>query len=164
MALRTRGPSKWFTLFCLFFGILLGFVTAVIAMSFWSVAAGEENRGLFILVWMMAAVVFFAWPMHIVARAQAVRRQRETMRERIGDLDFKPSAVPFITARAPGPKDDLEIKAPDIEQPSLQKFLSRGRTAEQRMADHLMGLELKAEMQKAKESKTMDQQEPDNPE
>lgn len=129
-------------------------------MSFWSVAAGEENRGLFILVWMMAAVVFFAWPMHVVARAQAVRRQRKILHDRIGSLDYEPSAFPFVTTRAPGPDEDLEIKAPDIEQPGYRTFLARGRTAEQRMADYLITLELKAEMEKAKGSKVGDQTDP----
>ena len=156
MALKTRGPSKWFTLFCLVFGVALGFITAAIVMSFWSVVAGEENQGLFILIWMIAGVIFFAWPMHIVARAQAVRRQKEVMRERIGELDYEPPSFPFLTTRAPGPREDLEIKAPDIKKGRIGTFLSRGRTAEQRMADYLATLELKAEMQRAKEPKPQD--------
>lgn len=147
--LGNRGPSTWFTIFCLVFGVAVGFVTAAIAMSFWRVIAGEENRGLFILIWMFAAVVFFTWPMHIVARAQAMRRHREILRERVGDLDFEPSAFPMLATRAPGPREDLDLKAPDIERSKVRTFLARGRTAEQRMADYLMTLELKAETRKA---------------
>ena len=154
MAAGTRRPSIWFTVFCLVFGVSMGFGTAAIAMSFWSVFAGEEApRGLFILVWMLASVVFFAWPMHLVARAYAVRHQREVMRERIGDLDYEPSKFPFLTERVAGAKQDLDIKAPDIGEGRLRTFLSRGRTAEQRMADHLSALELKAEMKRAREAK-----------
>ena len=157
MTLGSSGPSKWFTAFCLLFGVCLGFGSAAIAMSFWSVVAGEEaHRGLFILIWMVAAVVFFAWPMHIAARAQAVKRQRQVLRDRVGDLDYEPSAFPFIAARAPGPREDLEMKAPDINQPRWARFLSRARTAEQRMADYMITLELKAEMQKTKESNRND--------
>ena len=149
-----NAPSKWFTAFCLVFGIALGFGTAAVVMGFWSVFAGEDvHRGLFILVWMIAAVIFFAWPMHIVQRANAVRRQRQVMRERIGDLDYEPSNFPFLGTRAPGPKaSGLEIQAPDIGESGFRKFLARGRTAEQRMADHLKSLELRAEMQRAKGS------------
>jgi hypothetical protein len=130
-------------------------------MSFWSMAAGEEpNRGLFILVWMMGSVVFFAWPMHLYERARAVRRQRKIMRERIGDLDYEPSLLPIFARRSSGPrdgrtaKDELQIKAPDIDRRRFRKLLSGGRTAEQRMADYLKSLELKAEMQRATETKT----------
>lgn len=157
MSFGTRGPSKWFMLFCLVLGVVLGFVTAGIAMSFWSVAVGEDNRGLFLLIWMFAAVVFFAWPMHIAARAQAIRRQKKIMRERIGDLDYEPSPFPFVPTPPPSPGEDLEIKAPDIKERGLGRFLPRGRTAEQRMADYLATVELKAELQRAKEPKTEDQ-------
>ena len=132
----------------------MGFVTAAIAMSFWGVIAGEENQGLFVLLWMMAAVVFFAWPMHIEARARALRRQKEELRERVGDLDYEPPTFPIFGSRASGPKDELQIKAPDIGQGRFRSFLARGRTAEQRMADYLKTAELRAEMDKAKASKT----------
>ena len=147
-----NAPSKWFTLFCLLFGIALGFGTAAVVMGFWSVFAGEDvHRGLFILIWMVAAVIFFSWPMHIVQRANAVRRQRKVMRERIGDLDYEPSNLPFIGTRAPGPAaDGIEIKAPDLGEPWLRKFLARGRTAEQRMADHLKSIELRGEIERGK--------------
>ena len=157
VALGPSEPSKWFIVFCLLFGVALGFVTAAIAMSFWSMVAGEEaHRGLFILVWMMAAVIFFAWPLHIVERARAVRRQSKVMWERIGDLDYEPPTFPSFGTRAPGPSDDLEIKAPDVDQRRFRTFLSRGRTAEQRMADYLKTLELKAEIQRAKDPKIDD--------
>ncbi|MFN2389321.1 MAG: hypothetical protein ABR575_06925 [Actinomycetota bacterium] len=157
VALGSSGPSKWFIVFCLLFGVSLGFGTAAIAMSFWSLVAGEEeNRGLFILIWMMAAVIFFAWPLHIVERARAVRRQSKVIRERLGDLDYEVPTFPFFGTRAPGPSGDLGIKAPDVDQRRLRTFLSRGRTAEQRMADYLKTLELKAEIQRAKESKSED--------
>ena len=150
----SRRPSIWFTLFCLVFGVVVGFGTAAVAMSFWSVFAGEgAHRGLFVLIWMIASVVFFAWPMHVVSRAIAVRRQREVMRERIGDLDYEPPTLPIFGTRAKGPTDDLRMKAPDIGQGRLRTFLARGRTAEQRMADHLKTLELKREMQTAREAK-----------
>ncbi|HJR44455.1 MAG TPA: hypothetical protein VJ927_02515 [Actinomycetota bacterium] len=155
MTLGSGGLSKWFVVFCIVFGVGLGFVTAAMVMSFWTMMAGEEvHRGLFVLVWMVAAVIFFAWPMHIVTRARAVRRQRRVMRERIGDLDYEPPTFPIFGTRAPGPKDELEIKAPDIGDGRFRTFLSRGRTAEQRMADHLRTLELKAEMKRANESKS----------
>ena len=133
----------------------MGYVTAAVAMSFWSMFAGEEgNRGLFILLWMFAAVIFFAWPMHVIERLQAVRRQRRVYRERIGDLDFEPPAFPMFGMRAKGPKaEGIEIKAPDIGEPRFRKFLARGRTAEQRIADHLKSLELRAEMQRARAEK-----------
>ena len=153
MALRRGGPSKWFIVSCLLFGVALGYVAAAIAMSFWGVIAGEENRGLFVLLWMMAAVVFFAWPMHIEARARALRRQKQELRERLGDLDYEPPTFPVFGTRAPGPKDELQIKAPDIGQGRFRSFLARGRTAEQRMADYLKTAELKAEMERARRSK-----------
>lgn len=132
-------------------------------MSFWSVLAGEDaHRGLFILIWIVASVVFFAWPMHIVERAKAVRRQRKVMRERIGDLDYEPSVFPVFAPRASGPKDgrgqtdEIEIKAPDVDRRRLRRLFSGGRPAEQRMADYLATLELKAEIQKSKESDSDD--------
>ena len=164
MALGPSGPSKWFIAFCLLFGVSVGFGVAAIAASLLSVAVGEENRAVFILIWMFAAVIFFAWPMHVVERARAVRKQRAIMRERIGDLDYEPPAFPVFGTRAPGPKpDEIEIKGPDIGDGRWRTFLSRGRTAEQRMADHLKSLELRAEMQKARESKTQDEKGSDTP-
>jgi len=124
-------------------------------MSFWSVAAGEgPHRCLFILIWMMASIFFFAWPMQLAVRARALRRQRKIMRERTGDLDYEPPSFPMFGTRAPGPSDEIEIKAPDIDRRGFPRFLARGRTAEQRMADHLKYLELKAEMQRAQEFTT----------
>lgn len=156
-----KRPSGWATAFFLLFGVALGFGTAALLMGLWSIFAGEEvHRGLFVLVWMLAAVIFFAWPMHIVQRAYAVRRQREIMRERIGDLDYEPPTFPIFGTRAPGPKaDGIEIKAPDVGEGWFGKFLARGRTAEQRMADHLKSLELRAEMRRAEASKTRDRSE-----
>ena len=164
MALGSSGPPKWFIAFCILFGLSVGFVTAAIAASLLSVAVGEENRAVFILIWLVAAVIFFAWPMHIVERARAVRRQRAILRERIGDLDYEPPAFPMLGTRARGPKpDEIEIKAPDIGAGRLRTFLSRGRTAEQRMADHLKSLELKSEMQRARGSKSQDKKGSDTP-
>lgn len=147
------GPSglpKWLIAGCVVFGILVGYVIAAIAASFWGVVAGEENRGVLVLIWTFAAVIFCAWPLHIVVRAQAVRRQHRVMRERIGDLDYEPPTFPILGTRATGPKDELGIKAPDIGEAKLSRFFARGRTAEQRMADHLKSLEIKAEMERAK--------------
>ena len=152
----SRGPSRWLIAFWLLFGVCMGYLTAAVAMSFWSVAAGEEpHQGLFRLIWVFAAVIFFAWPMHVIERLRAVRKQREVWRERVGDLDFEPPTFPMFGTRARGPKaDGIEIKAPDIGEGRFRRFLARGRTAEQRMADHLESLELRAEMQKAKAAKS----------
>ncbi|MDQ4065783.1 MAG: hypothetical protein M3161_07025, partial [Actinomycetota bacterium] len=57
---------------------------------------------------------------------------------------------PILGTRAPGPTDDLRIKAPAVGEGKLRTFLARGRTAEQRMADYIMTLELKAEMRRAR--------------
>lgn len=150
-----RWPSKWFTAFCVVFGVAVGFLTAAVSMGLWSVVAGEEaHRGLFVLIWMIAAIVFFAWPMQIVVRSYAMRRQRKVYQERIGDLDYEPPTFPLFGTRAPGPEPEgIEVKAPDIGQPWLRRFLARGRTAEQRMADHLKSLELRAEMEAARDKR-----------
>ena len=73
-------------------GIAVGGAAAGVATAFLSISTGmsDFSRGLFLLLWAMFAVIFFAWGMHVRERFRAVGRMRSHMR-----AEWKRSEDPF---------------------------------------------------------------------
>jgi hypothetical protein len=101
MSRASHKTSKGFHIFCAVFGVGVGFLVAALVMSLMDAFADVTSRGMFVLVWIIAAVIFYAWPMSIAARHRAVMEQRAIMKERLGDLEYEPpGGLPkFLTSR-----------------------------------------------------------------
>ena len=159
----------WLIVFCAIFGVAFGWLSASIAGFFWSMLAQEDVPwGLFVLLWTVGAVIFFAWPMSIAERARANRAQRALMKERIGDIDFEPPSFRrFMRGRftsaeqgtskihepPPGPGAELHNVIPPPKPSGVRRiFGSSSPTAEERMAHYLNVETLRKELD-AKEPK-----------
>ena len=96
--LRRDKPPRWFAVLSAVFGAGVGWLVAALAAGLLDSFAGISNGGLFVLLWIVAGVIFYAWPMSLVARSKATARRRAEMRERLGDLDYEPPVLPgFMT-------------------------------------------------------------------
>ena len=81
-------------------GIGVGGAAAGVTTAVLSVSTGMSgfSKGLFLLLWVMFAVIFFAWGMHVRERFRAVGRARTDMRaeqKRSEDPFYNPPQLPW---------------------------------------------------------------------
>ena len=89
----------WMVFFALL-GIGVGGAAAGVATAVLSISTGMSgfSRGLFLLLWVMFAVIFFAWGMHVRERFRAVGRMRTHMRaeqKKSEDPFYNPPKLPW---------------------------------------------------------------------
>lgn len=81
-SLDDDAPVTGWMVFLALLGVVVGGTAAGIATSLLSISTGmsEFSKGLFLLLWLMFAVIFFAWGMHVRERIRSVGRMRSDMR------------------------------------------------------------------------------------
>lgn len=98
-------------------GIGVGGAAAGVATAMLSISTGmsDFSTGIFLLLWVMFAVIFFAWGMHVRERFRAVGRSRTQMKaewKRSEDPFYNPPKLPWQkgtwTPRPPEVSPDLE--------------------------------------------------------
>lgn len=94
------GVVVGWTVFFAVLGIGVGAAAAGVATSVLSISTGmsEFSKGMFLLLWVMFAVIFFAWGMHVRERFRAVGRMRSHMRtelKRSEDPFYNPPKLPW---------------------------------------------------------------------
>lgn len=109
-SLAHDGAIVGWTVFFAVLGIGVGGAAAAVATAFLSISTGmsDFSKGVFLLLWVMFAVFFFAWGMSVRERFRALGRMRSHMREelkRSEDPFYNPPTLPWQkgtwTPRAP---------------------------------------------------------------
>ena len=88
------------TVFFAILGVGVGGAAAGVATALLSISTGMSgfSKGMFLVLWVMFAVIFFAWGMHVRERFRAVGRIRREMRaelKRSEDPFYNPPRFPW---------------------------------------------------------------------